>query len=298
MIKVKELTDLLGHLLNLSDNKYGGLPVSTFRSYLREFTDTLGLQHNKEWQKLCFQWNGNQAQEYLQLNPKELVEYNGMSIKDWKEEDIKRKDVLKALTAKFHPLTASTIKSNKKLRKHLKNIDILAQANDKRIYVYLYNNTGYRLLNLDWLQLMDDNGRTLKDILELNTFKDWHDHFLFPYYYLDRRDMSDINKITAKLRTIQGLPDYVNKYLTELTNWICRYVISNPKIEYRPKTNVKLSVDPDENDQFETYLKMKGIEIPKWKNSMQLEEHYHKSLLALDECLMAKYNNNLEKETI
>ena len=86
MIKVKELTKLFGHLLDLADNKYGGLPVSRFRSYLREFTDTLGLQHNKEWQKLCFQWNGNQAQEYLQLNPKELVEYNGMSIKNWKEE--------------------------------------------------------------------------------------------------------------------------------------------------------------------------------------------------------------------
>ena len=297
MIKAKELTELFGHLLNLADNKYGGLPVSTFRSYLREFTDTLGLQHNKEWQRLCFQWNDNAAQEYLQLNPKQLLKYNGMSIKDWKEEDITSKDVLKAIKAEFHPLTAATIKSNKKLRKHLKNIDILAQANDQRIHVYLYNNTGYRLLNLEWLLLMTDEGRTLKDILELLTFEDWHKWLMFPYYFLDRHEYKRWDGIAAKLRRLK-LPKDVSNYLTELTNYVARYQISNPTIDYRPKNNVRLSVDENENAEFETYLKMKGIEIPKWTSEMRMEEHYHKSLLALDECLTAKYSNNNRKETI
>ena len=297
MIKTKELINTLGHLLNLSDNSYGGLRVSTFRTYLREFTDVLGLRKNKEWQKLCFQWNDNTAQEYLQLSPKELLAYNGMSIKDWKEEDISRKDVLKAIKAEFHPLTAAAIKTNKKLRKHLKNIDILAQANNQRIHVYLYNNTGYRLLNLDWLVLMNNEGRTLKDILELNTFKDWHDHFLFPYYFLDRREYKRWDGIATKLRRL-NLPKDVSNYLTELTNYAARYQVSNPTIDYSRKTKVKLSVVEEENDQFETYLKMKGIEIPKWNNEYKFEEHYHRSLLALDECLRAKYSNNLRKETI
>ena len=297
MIKTKELTELFGHLLNLSNNKYGGLPVSTFRSYLREFTNTLGLQHNKDWQKLCFQWNDNAAQEYLQLNPKQLLKYNGMSIKDWKEEDITSKDVLKAIKAEFHPLTAAAIKSNKKLRKHLKNIDILAQANNQRITAYLYNNKKYRLLNLDWLLLMTDEGRTLKDILELKTFEDWHTWFMFPYYFLDRREYRRWDDIASKLHRLK-LPKDVSNYLIELTNYAARYQISNPTIDYRPKNNVKLSVDLDENAQFETYLRIKGIEIPKWNNEMSMEEHYHRSLLTLDECLTAKYSNNNRKETL
>ena len=297
MIKTKELINTLGHLLNLSDNSYGGLRVSTFRTYLREFTDVLGLRKNKEWQKLCFQWNDNAAQEYLQLSPKELLAYNGMSIKDWKEEDISHKDILTALKTEFHPLTASTISTNKKLRKHLTNKDILNQANNQRKHAYLYNSTGYRLLNLDWLKLLNKNDHSIGDILKLKSFKDWHDTFLFPYYFLDRKDMSDIHKAATKLHAL-NLPKDVDAYLIELTNWICRYVISNPTVDWGKKSSVKLSVDPDENDQFETYLKMKGVDIPKWNNSMQYEEHYHRSLLALDECLMAKYSNNLRKETI
>ena len=292
---VKKVIDIVRDMFSRCNCGYG-MSVATMRSYLEPLTKALKCQNDKDWQQLCFDWNNNKAQEYLQLSPKELINFNGMAIKNWPEDKITRKDILTAIDAREHALTPATILSQKKLRKHLKNIDYVNLAKKNPMYIHDYNNQTYTLPNLLWLKCLDKNDHSLAKLKGLKSFEDWLQYIDIAYYLLDRTlDTSECVNILTKL----GAPSNVINYASELYEFKRRYEVVNPYLDWGKKIAVPLSSDPQESAEFETYLKMINAHYnDEWNSNLRYDQHYQDAIFGLRQCLIAKYNKQQKEITL
>ena len=291
---IKAFINLIQDMLVTCKKGYG-MQLAYMRHQLEPLTKIMGLENNKDWQQLCFNWNAIDAQSYLKLTKSELLEHNGMSLRSWDANKITKEHIFKALTTKQHPLTPAAVLKCIKIKNKLTTADILKLAKDKPYIVDDYNYIHHCIINPEWLKCLPKKVNLAK-LVELETLKDWIDYFGLPIFFLDRRDR---NKFNAYKRLILSFnpPDEVKKYLSELFNFITRYSTVNPSLSWDKKQVVPLSLDPIECQNFETYIRIKGYEYHKeWKTSMKMEEHYESALKVLHECLLAKYNNNLRKE--
>lgn len=267
-----------------------GMSPATFKSTLVKFTDIMHLKKNKRWQELCFDIDGNAAQEYLQLSPKELLKHNGMSLLRWNTEDISRRDVLKAIDANHHNLTPSAICSNKGIRSKLRNKDIVELATTKDSYSVLDKDYMHRNLpNLFWLRCINKEDTAFNRITGLKKPIDWINYIGLVHYFADRTNHKNFNMFLDTLCKLNA-PKQVMEYAATLNSYATRYCLANGKLpNWSKKTNVAFTSDNDLNAEFETYLKMKGYKYRKdWNSEMGNEEHYKENLYALHECLIAK----------
>ena len=291
-IDKEQLANLVRSMLQSCGSGYNGMSVATMKGYLPQLTELLNCSKNKHWRKVCFDLDNQNAQSYLHLTPKELIHYNGMSLKTWKEEDITRKDVLIALHSSWHQLTPNTIYTNKKIRKHLTDKDIIHLAFEYPYYVHNYRHTCYTLLNPFWLECLR------KPLPTLKTFNDWKDQLGIVYWFLPREDYKHFANKLELLKKLHA-PEDVIQYASQLCSFALRYTAVNPDRDYCKKEAVSLSCDINENIEFEVYLKMKGIDWHKeWSRNLDHEQHYQDNLFALNECLIAKYSNNKRKEKV
>lgn len=267
-----------------------GMSPATFKSTLVKFTDIMHLKKNKRWQELCFDIDGNAAQEYLQLSPKELLKHNGMSLLKWNTEDISRRDVLKAIDANHHNLTPSAIYSNKGIRSKLRNKDIVMLATTKDSYSVLDKDYMHRNLpNLFWLRCINKEDTAFNRITGLKKPIDWINYTGLVHYFADRTNHKNFNMFLDTLCKLNA-PKQVMEYAATLNSYATRYCLANGKLpNWSKKTNVAFTSDNDLNAEFETYLKMKGYKYRKdWNSDMGHDEHYKENLYALHECLIAK----------
>lgn len=293
--KIDNFAQIVKDMLNDCGTGYNGMPIATMKSYLPKLTAIFNCNKNKEWRKVCFDMDNQNAQKYLKLKPKELIAYNGMSLKDWDEEDITRKDVLVALDSAWHKLTPMTVRKNKKIRKHLTNKDIIKLAMSQLYYVHDFQHKCKELINPLWLECLDPG----KDhpFKHLKSIKEWRDYLGIVHWFVERNEYKDYTKRIDLLKKLQA-PSIVIQYALDLSNFTARYKLANPETDYTKKTTVALSTDDNENAEFEVYLKMKGVEWHKhWSNWLAHEQHYQECLFALNECLIAKYDKQ-EKENI
>ena len=294
-----EFTNIIKHMCDACSTGYG-MPISVMRGQLKGLTEALHLQKNDEWRKLCFNWNAGDAKDYLQLTPKELIEYNGMSLRNWDAKDITRKDVLTAINSQQSHLTPRAVHDNKKIRDKLTNKDIVKIATERSYHADDYTNTIYTMPNLYWLSCIKKSDVSVTSLMKLKSFTDWVTKLGLVYYFLDRSDHKKFNFLRKVVKQL-GAPKEVLEYMLDLDNFACRYSIANGyKQDWGKKTAVALSTNEDENAEFETYLKMKGIDLCKtWNSALHRDEHYQRNLFGLHECLMSKYNNNIkERNTI
>ena len=267
-----------------------GMSPATFKATLGKFTEIMHLKKNKHWQELCFDIDGNRAQEYLQLSPKELLKYNGMSLCKWNAEDISRKDVLKAINANHHSLTPTAVCSNKGIQSKLRNKDIVMLATTKNSYSvidrdYIHHN----LPNLFWLRCINKEDTAFNRITGLRKSIDWINYIGLIYYFAERINHKNFNMFLDTLHKLNA-PKKVMEYAAMLNSYAVRYSLANGKLPtWNRKTNVAFTSDDDLNAEFETYLKMKGYKYHKdWNADMGKDEHYKENLYALHECLIAK----------
>lgn len=284
----QQLIELIKSLYSQCCSGYGMSPA-TFKSYFRDFTDIAKLKYEKKWRDLCFSVAGNEAQEYLQLHDRNLLIYNGMSIKRWHPESITKEDVIKAIRASYHPLTPSTIQHNKKLRCKLTNADIVKFAAEFPYNVH--DDDGYyKLPNIYWLQLLNKKDTSLAKLAKLNTPLKWIKYLGIAQYFLDRPGIHIVAESLTKLLKDQNAPQEVLDYAKKIRDYQSRYTNANPKIGWETKKAVMLSEDSNEDAEFETYLKMKGHRWHKeWNCNLKHEQHYREGLMALSECLITKY---------
>lgn len=266
-----------------------GMSPATFKGTLVKFTDIMHLKKNKRWQELCFDIDGNAAQEYLQLSPKELLKHNGMSLLKWNTEDISRRDVLKAINAKHHNLTPSAICSNKGIRSKLRNKDIVELAKTNSYGVLTKDYMHRNLPNLFWLRCINKEDTAFNRITGLKKPIDWINYIGLVHYFADRTEHKNFNMFLDILHKLNA-PKQVMEYAATLNSYVTRYCLANGKLpSWGKKTNVAFTSDDDLNAEFETYLKMKGYKYHKdWNSDMGHDEHYKENLYALHECLIAK----------
>ena len=290
----KELADIFRDMFTACGSGYNGMSPATLKGFLPQITDLLKCNKDKHWRKLCFDIDNQKAQYYLELTPKELIHYNGMSLKDWKEEDITRKDVLVALDSNWHKLTPSAVKSNKKISKHLTNNDILRIAKKQLYYIHDYKHNRYDLINPYWLECLKLNNKSFLD----NNLATWIKYLGIVYWFIPREEYKQFADKLTLLKKLKA-PDVVIQYASQLCSFALRYQGINPDRDYTKKEYVPLSADVNENAEFEVYLKMKGTQWNKeWTRRLDFEQHYQNNLFALNECLIAKYSNNKRKEQI
>jgi len=291
----EKFAELVRNMIKSCGSGYDGMSVATMKGYLPQLTELLGCAKDKHWRKVCFDMDNAHAQSYLKLSPKELIQYNGMSLKDWKEEDITRKDVLVALDSAWHKLTPMAVCKTKKIRKHLTNKDILTIAFEQPYYVHDYRHTCHTLINPLWLECLDTKDHPLSN---LKSFKDWRDYLGIVFWFVERGEYRDYKRCLDLLKKLNA-PYVVIQYALDLSNFAQRYNLVNPERDYTKKMAVALSACQEENDEFEVYLKMKGINWHKeWNNHLAHEQHYEDNLFALNECLIAKYDKQEKELTI
>ena len=294
-----EFTNIIKHMCDACSTGYG-MPISVMRGQLKGLTEALNLQKNAEWRKLCFNWNAGDAKDYLQLTPKELIKFNGMSLRNWDAKDITRKDILTAINSQQSHLTPMAVHNNKKIRDKLTNKDIVKIATERLYHADDYTNTIYTMPNLYWLSCIKKSDVSVTSLMKLKSFTDWVTKLGLVYYFLDRSNHKKFDFLRKVVKQL-GAPKKVLEYMLDLDNFACRYSIANGyKQDWGKKTAVALSTNEDENAEFETYLKMKGIDLCKtWNSALHRDEHYQRNLFGLHECLIAKYNNNTkERNTI
>lgn len=289
-----KFADMMKDMLSCCGSGYNGMSIATMKSFLPRITELLDCGKNTKWRKVCFDMDNQNAQSYLNLPPKELLKYNGMSLKDWKEEDITRKDVLVALDSAWHKLTPTAVRMNKKIRKHLTNKDILNLASEQLYYVHDYHHKCYDLPNPYWLECLNP-----KDKMPfLPNFKSWIDYLNIVYWFVPREEYKHFADKLSLLKKLKA-PETVVNYASQLCSFALRYTAENPERDYSKKKYVLLSADINENEEFEVYLKMKGINWHKeWSNRLEHEQHYQDNLFALNECLIAKYDKQEKENTI
>lgn len=290
---LKQFTNIIRNILEESNHGYG-LSLASARHFIPLLTEALELHKNKHWQKLCFDYNTN-AQDYIKLNQQDLLQYNGMSLCNWDEDKINKKYIFTAINASKHPLTPGAVSRCKKIRKLLNNKDILKLAKEQGYATSDYNYTHYNVPNPFWLKCLDKKNIDMSKLAGLKTLEDWVTYFGLPFFLLDR---TGYKRFEQECHTILQLnpPKELQLYLNEIFAFAVRYNTANPQVNWGKKETVLLSLNLDEQYQFETYLKMKGYNyIKDWNSSLRYDEHYQNNLFALHECLIAKYIKRKEQ---
>jgi len=277
--QVKELIEVIKSMAINATTGYG-MSFASFKSYLEPLTRILNLKNNKEWQALCFQFEDKHAQEYLNLSKEDLLEYNGMSIKNWDTKDLTRKYILKAIDAKFHSLSTSAIQKIARLKNKLIDKDFIKLAIKNPMVCQDYKYSAYTLPNVGYLLCIKKPTKVLSK--QLKTFNDWINYFTPVYFFMDIHNYRADEYF--KSFKILNAPKAVFDYLNTLYDWYKRFMANN--------TETPLSLDETENETFNTYLKMKGIQLHKPLETTP-RQYIYEHLLALHECLIAKYNSTL-----
>ncbi|MCR4715901.1 MAG: hypothetical protein K5656_01850 [Lachnospiraceae bacterium] len=294
---INKLVDIFRDMFRNCNCGYG-MSVATMRGYLEPLTKALKLNKDKNWQTLCFDWNDNAAQEYLKLKPVDLLRYNGMSLVNWDEKDINKRVIDMAINARKHELTPTAIYNTRKIRSKLSNAYFVQLAENNHLHWHDTKNNLYELVNHYWLKCMNKKDKSLAEIKHLKSFNDWVNYLDCVHFFIERTEYKRFDHYIDIVKSLNPPKDVIS-YITELRNFALRYQTVNHEIGYGKKVAVPLVLDKAENEEFETYLKIKGIDWHKeYKTEFRMDQHYEDNLLGLNECLLAKYNNNLRKETI